>query len=94
MEELGSSWRKASYSDNGGNCVEVGQSADAVLVRDTTRRDGATLTVPADAWRRLTAEIKQTRLALAQNPSPLFGAVSRLRLPRLHVSGPSPGNAP
>jgi hypothetical protein len=29
-------WRKASYSDNGGNCVEVGQTADGtILVRDT-----------------------------------------------------------
>lgn len=30
------SWRKSSYSGNGGNCVEVGQTADgSILVRDT-----------------------------------------------------------
>ena len=35
-----SDWRKSSYSgDNGGECVEVG-AAGAVLVRDTTDRNG------------------------------------------------------
>jgi hypothetical protein len=58
-------WRKSSYSGNGGgNCVEIGQSADAVLVRDTKRRDGGELRFSLSAWRRLTAEIKQTRLPL------------------------------
>ena len=44
------SWRKSTYSDaNGGNCVEVA-SGSAVMVRDTTDRDGAMLTVPAGVW--------------------------------------------
>lgn len=44
-------WRKSSFSTGGAtNCVEVGTSADAVLVRDTTDRDGGTLVIPADAW--------------------------------------------
>jgi hypothetical protein len=43
-------WRKSSYSGStGGNCVEVGR-ADVVLVRDTMKRDGAVLSVPAQAW--------------------------------------------
>jgi hypothetical protein len=43
-------WRKSSYSDaNGGACVEVA-SADGVMVRDTTDRDGATLAIPAAVW--------------------------------------------
>jgi hypothetical protein len=43
-------FRKSTYSGaNGGNCIEVG-TADAVLVRDTTDRDGFTLSVPASAW--------------------------------------------
>jgi hypothetical protein len=29
-----------------------------VIVRDTTDRDGVTLTVPADAWRAFTASLK------------------------------------
>jgi hypothetical protein len=52
-------WRKASYSGNGGDCVEVGLSADTVLVRDTKRQDGAVLRFSADAWRRLTYTLKK-----------------------------------
>ncbi|HEY0937830.1 MAG TPA: DUF397 domain-containing protein [Trebonia sp.] len=44
-------WRKSSYSSNGGEaCVETASGESAVLVRDTTDRDGAILNVPADAW--------------------------------------------
>ena len=43
-------WRKATYSGGAnGSCVEVG-NGDGVLIRDTTDRDGAMLTVPAEAW--------------------------------------------
>lgn len=52
-------WRKSTYSGNGGSdCVEVANAARMVLVRDTKRRDGATLTIPADAWRAFASEIK------------------------------------
>ena len=51
-------WRKASYSGNSGNCVEVGDAARVVLVRDTTDRDGGTLSVPADAWQAFTNRLK------------------------------------
>jgi hypothetical protein len=51
-------WRKSSYSgSNGGQCVEVA-SQECVRVRDTTDRDGATLSVPANAWRTFTASLK------------------------------------
>jgi hypothetical protein len=43
-------WRKASYSNGSGNCVEIADTARAVVVRDTTDRDGGTLTFTADAW--------------------------------------------
>jgi Domain of unknown function (DUF397) len=43
-------WRKASYSNGSGNCVEVADTARVVLVRDTTDRDCGTLTFTADAW--------------------------------------------
>ena len=53
------SWRKASYSgNNGGNCVEVGQAADAIALRDTTDREGGTLTFSADTWRAFLGAIK------------------------------------
>jgi hypothetical protein len=53
-------WRKASYSSsNGTNCVEAGVAeAGRVLVRDTTDRDGAMLSVPADAWARFASTLK------------------------------------
>ena len=47
------SWRKSSYSVNGGtNCVEAGHAPGAVVVRDTTDRGGITLSVSPAAWTR------------------------------------------
>jgi hypothetical protein len=52
-------WRKASYSGNGGgNCVEAADTARVVLVRDTTDRDGVTLSVSLAAWASFTASLK------------------------------------
>jgi hypothetical protein len=52
MQTLSAPWRKSSYSANGGqDCVEAASASGAVLVRDTTDRDGATLSFPATAWR-------------------------------------------
>ena len=43
-------WRTSIYSNaNGGQCVEVA-SAQGVMVRDTTDRDGGTLSFSAGAW--------------------------------------------
>ena len=58
-------WRTSSYSaDNGGNCVEVGDSDSRVMVRDTKDRDGAVLRFTADAWRRFADRVKgDVRLA-------------------------------
>jgi len=43
-------WRKSSYSTgSGGQCVEVA-SGVGVMIRDTTDRDGAMLSVPAAVW--------------------------------------------
>ena len=51
-------WRKSSYSDgNGGACVETASTDGVILVRDTTDRDGVTLTVSAAAWQRFTATL-------------------------------------
>jgi hypothetical protein len=47
-------WRKATYSgDNGGECIEVASASGLVMVRDTTNRDGITLSITPAAWRRL-----------------------------------------
>jgi hypothetical protein len=52
-------WRKSTRSSgNGGACVEVGTNARAVLVRDTTNRNGATLTFGSEAWQGFITGLK------------------------------------
>ena len=51
--------RKSTYSDgNGGQCVEAAGGHGSLLVRDTTDRDGGTLTLNAEAWQRFTDTLK------------------------------------
>jgi hypothetical protein len=53
-------WRKSSYSSGqGGACVEVA-SADGVMVRDTTNRDGGALAFTASAWRAFMSSVRQS----------------------------------
>jgi hypothetical protein len=53
-------WRKSTYSDGtGGNCVETASSDSAVLVRDTTNRDGGTLAFTATAWQAFTRGLRK-----------------------------------
>jgi len=52
-------WRKSTYSGgNGSNCVEVGQTAGLVLVRDTKDHAGAVLVLSPQAWRRFAATVR------------------------------------
>jgi hypothetical protein len=58
MQTMSAPWRKSSYSTNGGqDCVEVAGD-DAVLVRDTTNRDGGALAFTAQAWQTFVNGIK------------------------------------
>jgi hypothetical protein len=59
METIDSGpWRKSSYSGtNGGDCVEAADVRGGILVRDTTDRGGAVLSIPPDAWLRFTATL-------------------------------------
>ena len=59
MDSDYSAWRKASYSNGSGQCVETASNGGTVAVRDTTNRDGRTLTFPADAWRAFAAKVKR-----------------------------------
>ncbi|QEU97648.1 DUF397 domain-containing protein [Streptomyces kanamyceticus] len=44
-------WRKSSASDGGsGTCVETAWTGESVLVRDSTRREGAELVLGPEAW--------------------------------------------
>lgn len=52
-------WRTSSYTGNGGgNCVEVADAANVVMVRDTKDRDGAVLAVSAGAWQAFTSTLR------------------------------------
>jgi Domain of unknown function (DUF397) len=52
-------WRKSSYSDgNGGACVETASGDGVILVRDTTNRDGGTLTFTAQVWHTFATSLR------------------------------------
>lgn len=52
-------WRKSTYSNNGGACVEVaGGVPHAVAVRDSMDPDGPKLAFTLDAWRRFAGQVK------------------------------------
>ena len=56
---LSANWRKASYSNGTGSCVEAGTVPGIVLIRDTTLNErGPVLRVTSAGWRRFTASIK------------------------------------
>jgi hypothetical protein len=66
MEGTDLNWRKSSYSGNGGGeCVEIGASPGAVVVRDTTDRTGPVLRFTPAAWRRFASQVKQSLAAQA-----------------------------
>jgi uncharacterized protein DUF397 len=53
-------WRKSTYSGNGGaDCVEAGNSAWDVHLRDSKDRDGAQVMVPAAGWRAFVGRIQR-----------------------------------
>jgi Domain of unknown function (DUF397) len=51
-------WRKSSYSGAQGSCVELASDSGAILVRDTTNRDGGTLGFTAEAWTRFLGTLR------------------------------------
>jgi len=69
MEAIDTRWRKSSYSGNGGNCVEVADRGNRLLVRDTKNCAGAVLRFTPDVWRRYVAQVKDER-SLAPSPYP------------------------
>ena len=60
MAELTSGWRKSSHSVSSGgtNCVELGTTPGAILVRDTKDNGaGPVLRLAPSDWKRFAAEI-------------------------------------
>jgi hypothetical protein len=72
MESTDMTWRKSSYSSNGGgSCVEVADATGRVLVRDTKDPERrVTVSVPAGAWAAFTASLRKLRIARAPGSRP------------------------
>ncbi len=52
-------WRKSSYSgNNGGQCVEVGNAARLIAVRDSKDPNGSVLAFAADTWAVFAERVK------------------------------------
>jgi Domain of unknown function (DUF397) len=51
-------WRKSTYSGGEGNCVEVADDRNRVMVRDTNDRTGVILRFTADAWQTFASRVK------------------------------------
>lgn len=59
MDLSRAAWRKSTYSNNGGACVEVASNLPGtVAVRDSKSSDGPALTFTADRWRAFVGNIK------------------------------------
>lgn len=59
----GDAWRKSTYSNPSGNCVETVRLADGrVAVRDSWFPDGAALVCPGSGFRAFVAGVKLGRL--------------------------------
>ncbi|WP_075741363.1 MULTISPECIES: DUF397 domain-containing protein [Actinoalloteichus] len=55
-------WRTSSRSANGGQCVEIGQTADVVGIRDTKNRQGGVLTMAPRTFGAFLSAAKHDRL--------------------------------
>jgi hypothetical protein len=66
MDLTGAIWRKASYSGNAGNCVEVARNLPGlVAVRDSKDPHGSALIFTPDEWQTFTANVKTGYFDLA-----------------------------
>jgi Domain of unknown function (DUF397) len=51
-------WRTSSHSGGGNECVEVAQSRESCLVRDSKQPDGTRVAVSSQAWVSFTRHVK------------------------------------
>ncbi|MEV6674206.1 DUF397 domain-containing protein [Streptomyces sp. NPDC051162] len=57
--QLSITWRKSSYSTNGGDCIEIGEGlADVVPVRDSKDANGPALVFEHASWAALISHVK------------------------------------
>jgi len=59
-DQIAPTWRKASYSGNGGgDCVEVARNLPGeIAVRDSKDPHGPVLTIESAMWRDFIADVK------------------------------------
>jgi hypothetical protein len=61
MDMTCATWRTSSYSgNNGGNCVEVGNAARVIAVRDSQDPHGPVLAFDPKPWQQFTDQVKTT----------------------------------
>jgi hypothetical protein len=59
MEGIDRTWRKSSYSGNGGECVEVATNPRGIVaIRDSKNPAGPVLTVSRDEWTAFIVRIR------------------------------------
>ncbi|MBP0451608.1 DUF397 domain-containing protein [Kitasatospora sp. RG8] len=59
VDLLGAKWRKSSYSNGGGGCIEVADGfSGAVPVRDSKDPEGPALVFPAGAWQAFVTAVR------------------------------------
>jgi hypothetical protein len=59
MDMNSATWRKSSYSgNNGGNCVEVGNAATVIVIRDSKDPHGPVLAFGPKDWQRFAGRVK------------------------------------
>jgi hypothetical protein len=51
-------WRKSSYCNTGGQCVEVAQAGATCLIRDSKDPSGPWLAFSAAAWKAFIRDVK------------------------------------
>jgi hypothetical protein len=55
-------WRKSSYSNPSGNCVEAAERAGGVALRDSRFPDGPALVVTSATWDAFIRSVKERDL--------------------------------
>ncbi len=55
---LTSPWRTSGHSGGGNECVEVAQTRESCLVRDSKQPDGARLAIGRRAWAAFACSVK------------------------------------
>jgi hypothetical protein len=56
-------WRKSSYSNPSGNCVEAAELAGGVALRDSRSPDGPRLVFTSAAWDAFLCGVNGTRIS-------------------------------